>query len=54
MPCIETIDRIIDICLHWKRHIEKKTEMGKKLEEEFVDGELLKVLTIIYNQDLKN
>ena len=42
--CIETLNKLIDVCTEWKRHIEEKTEMGKKLEEEFVVGEMLKIL----------
>ena len=41
---IETLDKIIEICTEWKRHIEEKTEIGKELLEEFEEDDILEVL----------
>ena len=45
---IETLDKIIEICTEWKRHIEEKTEVGMELEEEFEDGEMLEILVDMF------
>ena len=41
---IETLDKIIEICTKWKRHIEEKTETGIELIEEFEEEDILEIL----------
>ena len=45
---IETLNKIIEICTEWKRHIEEKTETGIELEEEFEEEDILEVLTDMF------
>ena len=45
---IETLDKIIEICTEWKRHIEERTETGIELEEEFEEGDILEILSDMF------
>ena len=45
---IETLDKIIEICTEWKRHIMEKTEIGKELLEEFEEEDIIDILSDMF------
>ena len=45
---IETLKKIIEICTEWLGHIEKKTEIGIELIEEFEDEDIIDILSDMF------
>ena len=45
---IETLDKIIEICTEWKRHIIEKTETGMELLEEFEEDDIIEILSDMF------
>ena len=45
---IETLDKIIEICTEWKRHIMEKTETGMELIEEFEEEDIIDILSDMF------
>ena len=48
MKSIKTLNKIIQVCEAWKKHIVEKTEIGKELLVEFEEEGIIEVLSDMF------